>query len=158
MLAVLFGEMALKLGQKVRELREQQGLTQGQVAQYSGLKRSYVSLVESGEIERPSAEKLLRLAKGLHVAPEVLFEAAGYVKSPERSAEEIDLSKIPFRTYVSAIHPGDEEMVQEMVEIHEALLRARRAREEARRKREEELERWREERERRERENAADER
>ena len=68
----------MKLGDKIRQLREECGLTQGQLATSSSVSQGYLSQLENGEVKNPSAAVLLRVAQAMHVDPDELFEAAGY--------------------------------------------------------------------------------
>jgi transcriptional regulator with XRE-family HTH domain len=68
----------MKLGDKIRQLREECGLTQGQLATSSSVSQGYLSQLENGEVKNPSAAVLLRIAQAMHVDPDELFEAAGY--------------------------------------------------------------------------------
>jgi transcriptional regulator with XRE-family HTH domain len=68
----------MKLGDKIRQLREQTRLTQGQLAQASSVSQGYLSQLENGEVKNPSAAVLLRIAQAMRVGGDELFEAAGY--------------------------------------------------------------------------------
>ncbi|MBI2914207.1 MAG: helix-turn-helix transcriptional regulator [Chloroflexi bacterium] len=68
----------MNLGDKIRELREGFGLTQGHLAGCSSVSQGYLSQLENGEVKNPSAAVLLRVAQAMHVDPDELFEAAGY--------------------------------------------------------------------------------
>ena len=68
----------MNLGDKIRELRESFGLTQGQLAGSSSVSQGYLSQLENGDVKNPSAAVLLRVAQAMHVDPDELFEAAGY--------------------------------------------------------------------------------
>lgn len=68
----------MKLGDKIRRLREESGLTQGQLAASSSVSQGYLSQLENGEVKNPSAAVLLRVAQAMHVDSDELFEAAGY--------------------------------------------------------------------------------
>lgn len=68
----------MNLGDKIRQLREQFELTQGQLAGGSSVSQGYLSQLENGEVKNPSAAVLLRLAQAMHIDPDELFEAAGY--------------------------------------------------------------------------------
>jgi transcriptional regulator with XRE-family HTH domain len=68
----------MELGKKIRELREEIGLTQGQVAGEAAVSQGYLSQLENGDVRNPSAAVILRLAQAVHVDPDDLFEAAGY--------------------------------------------------------------------------------
>src|SRR3989337_574354 len=68
----------MNLGDKIRQLREQSGFTQGQLAQGSSVSQGYLSQLENGDVKNPSAAVLLRVAQAMHVDSDELFEAAGY--------------------------------------------------------------------------------
>jgi len=68
----------MKLGDTIRKLREESGLTQGQLAHSSAVSQGYLSQLENGEVKNPSAAVLLRIAEAIHVQADELFEAAGY--------------------------------------------------------------------------------
>ncbi len=68
----------MNLGDKIRELREEFSLTQGQLAGYSSVSQGYLSQLENGDVKNPSAAVLLRVAQAMNVDPDELFEAAGY--------------------------------------------------------------------------------
>ena len=68
----------MNLGDKIRELRESFGRTQGQLAGSSSVSQGYLSQLENGDVKNPSAAVLLRVAQAMHVDPDELFEAAGY--------------------------------------------------------------------------------
>lgn len=68
----------MKLGDRIRQLREQSKLTQGQLASASSVSQGYLSQLENGEVKHPSAAVLLRIAQAMHVGGDELFEAAGY--------------------------------------------------------------------------------
>jgi transcriptional regulator with XRE-family HTH domain len=68
----------MKLGDKIRELRETNGHTQGQLAGSASVSQGYLSQLENGDVKNPSAAVLLRVAQAIRVDPDELFEAAGY--------------------------------------------------------------------------------
>jgi transcriptional regulator with XRE-family HTH domain len=68
----------MKLGDRIRTLRDKRELTQGQLAQNSSVSQGYLSQLENGEVKNPSAAVLLRVAQAMNVDPDDLFEAAGY--------------------------------------------------------------------------------
>ena len=68
------------LGQKIRSLREEIGMSQAQLASQAGLSQGYLSQIENDEVQNPSAAVLFRLAQALHVDPRCLLEAAGYTE------------------------------------------------------------------------------
>ena len=68
----------MKLGDRIRKLRDECELTQGRLAQSSSVSQGYLSQLENGEVKNPSAAVLLRVAQAMNVDPDDLFEAAGY--------------------------------------------------------------------------------
>lgn len=68
----------MKLGDRIRQLRDQAGLTQGQLASASAVSQGYLSQLENGEVKNPSAAVLLRVAQAINIDADDLFEAAGY--------------------------------------------------------------------------------
>jgi transcriptional regulator with XRE-family HTH domain len=68
----------MKLGDRIRQLREEAGLTQGQLALGSAVSQGYLSQLENGEVKNPSAAVLLRVAEAIQVDADELFESAGY--------------------------------------------------------------------------------
>src|SRR6266508_3736199 len=68
----------MKLGDRIRELRDELRLTQGQLASGSSVSQGYLSQLENGAVKNPSAAVLLRVAQAMGIDPDELFEAAGY--------------------------------------------------------------------------------
>ena len=66
-------------GTKLRELREQAGLSQREVANRVGINFSYLSKIESGAISAPSEQVLLRLAEVLDTNTDELMILAGKI-------------------------------------------------------------------------------
>jgi len=76
--------MATALGTRIRELRERRDWTQGQLATYARVGRSWLSLVESGDRAHPNAPDLLRVARALGVSLEYLLTGDGASHDPEK--------------------------------------------------------------------------
>lgn len=62
-----------KIGDKIRELRKQKGLSQEKVAFKSGLHRTYISDVERG-FRNVSIKNIDKIAKALGVSIKSLFD------------------------------------------------------------------------------------
>jgi transcriptional regulator with XRE-family HTH domain len=62
-----------KFGKRVREIRERMGLTQEQLADRSGLHRTYIGGIERGE-RNPSVVNVVRIAEALGVRVGELFD------------------------------------------------------------------------------------
>lgn len=78
--------MEMKLGRRIRELREQMDLSQAQLASHAEVSQGYLCQLEREEVKNPSAAILLRLASALYVDPHELLDAAGY--TPVRSVAD----------------------------------------------------------------------
>jgi transcriptional regulator with XRE-family HTH domain len=76
----------MKLGRRIRELREQMDLSQAHLASCAQVSQGYLCQLEREEVKNPSAAILLRLASALYVDPHELLDAAGY--TPVRSVDE----------------------------------------------------------------------
>lgn len=85
--------MATRLGQKLKELRTKKRLTLDQLADQSGLSKSYIWELENRESQRPSAEKLASLADVLGVSINYFLE------DDVRSPEDRHLDEAFFRGY-----------------------------------------------------------
>lgn len=68
------------LGENVRTLRKERGLSQEELAFQAGMKRSYLSDLERGT-RNPSVRALGRIADSLNVSPSKLLENA-YESAP----------------------------------------------------------------------------
>ncbi len=68
------------IGKRIRELREEKKLSQGEIAQRTGLLRHYISRVENGHTV-PSLETLERLAAALDLPLYQLFHEGDDVRS-----------------------------------------------------------------------------
>lgn len=59
-----------KFGNRIRELRKKEGLTQEKLAELAGMDFSYLNMIETGK-KNPSLQRIARLARVLKVP---LFE------------------------------------------------------------------------------------
>ena len=60
------------LGQKIRKLRQEKGISQEDLANEAKIERSYMGAIERGE-RNPSFDKITSIAKALSVSPSDLF-------------------------------------------------------------------------------------
>ena len=104
----------MSLGTKIRELREARGWSQNTLAEVTGLKRSYISLLEIDAIKSPGAQPIIKLAQALEVAENVLFEDAELKIKPTSELYE-------FFLYLQGKNPSPE-TIQQLRKIAEALL------------------------------------
>lgn len=77
-------DLHVVFGQNVRRLREEQGMTQIELASRAGLNRSYLGGVERGQ-RRICMENIARIADALSISPDVLFQ---YPVAPKSSSDE----------------------------------------------------------------------
>lgn len=62
----------VQLGQRIREIRAQKGMTQTELAKLSEVSGNYIAMLERGE-RNATYLTLLRVASGLNVEPRELF-------------------------------------------------------------------------------------
>lgn len=74
-------------GGSIRHLRLKAGLSQEELAERSGLDRTYVGGIERSE-RNPSLKNILRLAAALNVLPSALFDYVAATTLLERSRHE----------------------------------------------------------------------
>jgi transcriptional regulator with XRE-family HTH domain len=87
------GRIGMVIGDKLRALREQKNLSQGDVEKRTGLLRCYISRVENGHTV-PSVDTLEKMARALEVPMYRLFTDDEHVKAPNIPIE----SRIILRT------------------------------------------------------------
>ncbi|MEK7696605.1 MAG: helix-turn-helix transcriptional regulator [Pseudomonadota bacterium] len=61
-----------KFGERLRELRKKQDISQGKLSKTAGLHRTYISGIERG-IRNPSLKNIQKLARALKVNPKEFF-------------------------------------------------------------------------------------
>lgn len=71
-----------RLSDHLKDLRDRRGWSLRELAERSGLSNGYLSLLENGRVENPSAAVLGKLAKAFGVALDDLLRAAGVEMSP----------------------------------------------------------------------------
>lgn len=101
--------MATRLGEKLRDLRKQRGLTLDKLAELAGLSKSYLWELENRESQRPSAEKLTALADSLGVA------ASYFLEEDVRAPEERHLDEAFFRGY-QKLEPDAKEQLRKILD------------------------------------------
>jgi transcriptional regulator with XRE-family HTH domain len=78
-----------RIGQRVRQLRDQEGLSLDALAELSGVSRSNISLIERGQ-SSPTAVVLDKLATALGVSVASLFEGIEDAPTPSPLARSAD--------------------------------------------------------------------
>ncbi len=61
------------IGKRIRILRLERGLTQGDIEAATGVSRSHLSKIESGKVANPGLDTLEKIAKALKVSISFLF-------------------------------------------------------------------------------------
>ena len=73
-------DQALTLAEVIREARVRARLSMRELGRRSGLSAAQISRIEAGEVERPVAETLVRLAKALGRDAQLLLVFAGHIR------------------------------------------------------------------------------
>ena len=89
----------MKLGKFIKEIREQQGLIQEDLARMTGVDNSYISKIENGQL--PSLVYCYRLAKALNMEYSEMERSYYEDKTELARKHALETSKIdvPFRSY-----------------------------------------------------------
>jgi len=69
----------MNLGQKLKQLREENNLTLRKVEHDTSISNAYLSQLENGKIKNPSAQVLYKLSIIYHVEISVLLAASGLI-------------------------------------------------------------------------------
>lgn len=62
-----------KLGERLKKLRQEKGMSQGDIARKLGVHRSYISGIERG-VRNPTVKNVERIAEALGVSPHMLLQ------------------------------------------------------------------------------------
>lgn len=88
----------VKLGQRIRAIREERGLTQQAVARSAGIATDMVSRLENGHYTSPGLRTLLRIAEGMGVSLGALLpDSSGAPSSSPESVLKLRLSTLAHR-------------------------------------------------------------
>lgn len=88
----------VRLGQRIRAVREERGLTQQAVARSAGIATDMVSRLENGHYTSPGLRTLLRIAEGMGVSLAMLLpDAPGPPSSAPESALKSKLGALAHR-------------------------------------------------------------
>lgn len=104
----------MSVGTKIKKLREAKGWSQNTLAEVTGLKRSYISLLEIDAIKSPGAQPIIKLAQAFEVNEDDLFEDAELKVKPTGELDQ-------FVLYLQGKNPSAE-TIQQLRKIAEALL------------------------------------
>lgn len=102
--------MSSTLGEKIRKLRKEQGLTLDKLAELTESSKSYIWELENKNPPRPSAEKITKIARKLGTTIEYLMdEKSSIVKEEARD-------KSFYRKYQN-MNPTTKEKIRKMVDL-----------------------------------------
>ncbi len=104
------------LGEFIKKVRTEKGMSQEDLAKAARLARSYISRLEDNQFTSPSAMTLIRLAKGLGVSHDELFQAAGYLEQVEKN----DLP--PLGAYLRTKFPRLSEQAIKDIEFYKSVI------------------------------------
>jgi transcriptional regulator with XRE-family HTH domain len=79
----------MKLGQKIRQLREEKGLSLNGLAEEASISKAYLSQLENDVSKQPSAEILLKIASALGVTIADLLDQPVRVYAEDFKDEDI---------------------------------------------------------------------
>jgi transcriptional regulator with XRE-family HTH domain len=99
----------MDIGKRIRDLREERGLTQREVARRAGLTPSGVGFIEHGQTRNPSAETVMAVARALGVpVEELLREPVPLVEAPigAEQAEALTAKVAEIQKWYSARRDG----------------------------------------------------
>lgn len=117
------------IGQLIKRLREETGLSQRKLADLSGIDRAYISQLEGGRTSSISLRTARALAKGLGRSPEIFLKpnsAALARETPEDILERLRLAQpVSIPVYSEfPVHAGD--LMEPVEYIYRARARAAR--------------------------------
>lgn len=102
--------MASALGEKIRRLRKERGLTLDKLAELSGSSKSYIWELENKNPPRPSAAKLAKIAAQLGTTMEYLMDEEGNVSQEEAADAQF------YREY-QKMDESTKDMIRKMVKL-----------------------------------------
>ncbi|MEF3305785.1 helix-turn-helix domain-containing protein [Paenibacillus sp. GYB003] len=104
-----------EFGELLRSLRKQNKITQRQLASLVGIDFTYISKIESGTMDPPAEDKLIRMAEVLRVEPEELILSAKKVPTTFQKLIT-ENSDVPiFLRKASHLSPKQWEKIKEII-------------------------------------------
>ena len=80
--------MASRLGEKINTLRSAKGYSLDKLAELTETSKSYLWDLENRDPQRPSADKINKIAAALEVTPEYLLDERNELAPDEKIADE----------------------------------------------------------------------
>ncbi len=103
-----------ELGQRVRALREERGLTQQSLAQAAGIATDMVSRLENGHYSSPGLRTLLRIALGMGTSVGALLPELAL---PQRGREGEVSARARLPALLARARAGELELVGELAAV-----------------------------------------
>ena len=100
------------LGEKIKKLRNDKGLTLDQLAKVTGSSKSYIWELENKSISKPSAEKLAKIANVLGVTTE-------YLIGKEKKNALVEAKDDVFISKYKSLNADEKEKIIKLVELFE---------------------------------------
>lgn len=104
-----------EFGGMLRSLRKQHKITQRQLAALVGIDYTYISKIESGTMDPPAEDKIIRMAELLHVDPEELILTAKKVPSTFQKLITENSDVPVFLRKASHLSPAQWEKIKEIL-------------------------------------------
>ena len=103
--------MTTQMGQRIRDLRKENGLTLDQLAVKAGCSKGYIWELENKNPPRPSADKLAAIASALDTTVDVL------IGTPINTEEDLSPEdKVFFRKFVG-LDPDKQMTMRKMLDL-----------------------------------------
>ena len=102
--------MSNPLGEKIRKLRKEKGLTLDRLAEMTGSSKSYIWELENKNPPRPSADKVSKIAEALGVTADFLFNS-------DKSAPDADVLDAAFYRQYRKLPDDTKEKIRQMVQV-----------------------------------------
>ena len=96
-----------QLAEVLKNLRETKGLTLRRVEKVTGISNAYLSQLENGKTQNPSANVLYKLAEAYGVEFNALLELAGIIGKKQKTKKE-SASSSSFALYANDLTPEEE--------------------------------------------------
>ncbi len=77
------------LGRRIRKFREYKGLSQSEMEKITGIKREYLSKIETDDLKNPTYLTLLKISKGLGISIAELLQTAQSVTAKQEPVIEV---------------------------------------------------------------------
>ena len=113
------------LGDKIREARKKASLTQAELAEKIGVKRSVISKYENGSIS-PTHDTVLKISTALGVMPYQLYNTDDFSEDAVDSIEAISkaFSLLKFFKENSVEYPGVSELIDQVLPDFEGAYKS----------------------------------